>query len=117
MELVSVPLDDGRIEPQFASHPSLDVGSRERANAFGDLLTERLSCEIEEQRRLRGFRGHDNRTDSIPHKTRGAWRCPLVDIIGRRIGSSRAIPGSRTCPPRLRESVVPRERRVVTLLK
>jgi hypothetical protein len=74
MKLVSVPLDDGRIEPQFASHPPLDVGSGEGPHAFGDLLPERLSCEIEEERRFRRFAGHHNGTDSIPHKTRGASR-------------------------------------------
>src|SRR3979409_21877 len=68
MEFISVALDDGRIEPQFASHPSLDIRSCERPDAFRHLLTERLFREVEKEPRFRRFINHAWGTGPHPHK-------------------------------------------------
>src|SRR5437660_3606306 len=68
VEFVSVALDDGWIEPQFASHPPLDVGTREGPDALRDLLTERLFREFQKEPRFRRFIHHAEGTGPHPHK-------------------------------------------------
>src|SRR5206468_2581496 len=58
MKLVAVPLDDGRVKPQLAIHPTLDEGSSERSNALRNLLTERLPREFQQQGPVRGLLRH-----------------------------------------------------------
>src|SRR6266566_476929 len=68
VEFVSVALDHGRVEPQFASHPPLDVGAGEGPDALRDLLTERLFREFQKEPRFRRFIHHAEGTGPRPHK-------------------------------------------------
>ncbi len=68
VEFVYVALDHGWIEPQLASHPPFDVGTRERPYALRDLLTERLFREFQKEPRVRRFINHARGTAPHPHK-------------------------------------------------
>src|SRR2546426_12652237 len=80
MELVLVPLDHGGIEPQFASHPPLDVGARERPDTFRDLLAEGFLREFQQEPRVRWFFHHAAGTGAHPHKREVSivWKFPAT---------------------------------------
>src|SRR5438445_11073737 len=53
-----MPLNDGRVQPELASHPLFHITTAKRPDPLRDLLPERVLREFEQERTFGRFRGH-----------------------------------------------------------